>query len=461
MEVTSQTKSKITNLIAMVAVLFPPVWFGGKGLFAFLTGDDFMNLYGYWSKPFLATLQANFFYFSSFYRPLGGLAYLGLYSTFGLNPLPFRLACFAIFFFNLFLLYKLALTLTGSKETALLTTLFGSHHGGYFDYYFNTGTIYDLLCYTFFSLGLYLYITKSKVLYVVLCFICALNAKEMGVTFPAVILAYELIFHWPGFGIQKMKSWFIERGFIPLLLVLLLVPYVISKLSAASIFSGNQEYKLDLSMAQYLANSIHYLDLMLYYNQGWATIPILLGFMLGMVFIALAFQSRILIFSTFFALITPLPILFIHSRGSIFVLYIPMIGFTLYLATLLVLLRDKFFSNVPWRRPITFSIVYALFFWWHAKNAPFFSEITGIRQTVNQLSALNLNPKVGARILLLDDPFGKDEWMPLFIGRLLYHDQELIVDRIKMMDKKPTVEEIKSYDFVLNYQTGQLKLVGK
>ena len=68
---------------------------------------------------------------------------------------------------------------------------------------------------------------------------------------------------------------------------------------------------------------------------------------------------------------------------------------------------------------------------------------------------------MGARILLLDDPFEKDEWTPLFIGRLLYHDQELIVDRIKMMDKKPTVEDIKSYDFVLNYQTGQLKLVGK
>jgi hypothetical protein len=41
----------------------------------------------------------------------------------------------------------------------------------------------------------------------------------------------------------------------------------------------------------------------------------------------------------------------------------------------------------------------------------------------------------GARCLFVDDPFSTDEWTPYFIMKLLYRDDTLVPDRVKMMDR--------------------------
>ena len=415
-----------------------------------------MNLYGYWSKPFVETVRANLLYFTPFFRPLGGLIYWGLYSVFGLNPLPFRIVCFALLLFNIFLLYKLAVAITGSKETGLLTALLGSHHAGYADLYFNSGTIYDLLVFLFFSLTIYLYVARHKAIYVVLAFLCAINAKEMAVTLPVVLLLYELIFNRPILTFSGLKSWFLDRVWIVFLLGLLLLPYIYGKLGSGNL-SGNPAFALNLSVPYYLTNSGRYMDVLLFQPLGWTTAKFLALFIFSMFALAAVLRSRVLFFCCLFFLLTPLPIIFIAFRGSLYLLYIPMIGLTLFVATVIVRIRELA-SGSP---ALTFATVFLVLFWVHDRHRPIGNEVPAFRSTLNQLSALHLQPKPGARILMLEDPFDTDEWAPVFIGRILYNDKELVVDRIKMMNQKPTAAEIQAYDYVLAYENGQLRLAEK
>ena len=415
-----------------------------------------MNLYGYWSKPFVETVRANLLYFTPFFRPLGGLIYWGLYSVFGLNPLPFRIFCFALLLLNIFLLYKLAVAITGSKETGLLTALLGSHHAGYADLYFNSGTIYDLLVFFFFTLTMYLYVAKHRAIYVVLAFLCAINAKEMAVTLPVVLLLYELIFNRPILTFSGLKSWFLDRVWIVFLLGLLLLLYIYGKLGSGNL-SGNPAFALNLSVPYYLTNSGHYMDVLLFQPLGWTTAKFLALFIFSMFALAAVLRSRVLFFCCLFFLLTPLPIIFIAFRGSLYLLYIPMIGLTLFVAAVIVRLRELA-SGSP---ALTFATVFLVLFWVHDRHRPIGNEVPAFRSTFNQLSALHLQPKPGARILMLEDPFDTDEWAPVFIGRILYNDKDLVVDRIKMMNQKPTAAEIQAYDYVLAYESGQLRLAEK
>ena len=55
---------------AFIACFF--LFFTWRGLLVYYTGDDLMNLYGYWSQPVSALVKANFFFWTPYYRPFGG-----------------------------------------------------------------------------------------------------------------------------------------------------------------------------------------------------------------------------------------------------------------------------------------------------------------------------------------------------------------------------------------------------
>ena len=100
----------------------------------------------YQDQSLTSILKANIAYFSPSYRPLGGIFYRPLFAGFGLNPLPFRIACFTLLILNLGLAWWLARLLTHSTEIAALSTLLGAFHPRLVDLYWSTGTIYDILC---------------------------------------------------------------------------------------------------------------------------------------------------------------------------------------------------------------------------------------------------------------------------------------------------------------------------
>jgi len=51
------------------------LWFARSGLFVYFTGDDAMNVYFAWQKPYSRILLENIFYFTPGYRPMGTLVY--------------------------------------------------------------------------------------------------------------------------------------------------------------------------------------------------------------------------------------------------------------------------------------------------------------------------------------------------------------------------------------------------
>src|ERR1039458_8920892 len=149
-----------------------------------------MNLYGYLQKPAPTLLFDTLRFWSTAYRPLGAYFYLPLYKLFGLNPLPFRITCFAILGLNLVLLYRFCMRLTGSREIALLATFMASYHAWFVDLYYSAGTIYDLLCYALYLSTLLVYTGYRRrghwpglrgTVGIGVLYVLALDAKEMAV----------------------------------------------------------------------------------------------------------------------------------------------------------------------------------------------------------------------------------------------------------------------------------------
>jgi hypothetical protein len=137
----SRTAARSIHIARWCAILVLPLWFGGAGLFAGFTADDMMNLYGYWSRPLEALIRANILPFTPYYRPADGIFYLSLFHLAGLDPLPYRVVCYALLLCNTVLLFRLARELTASRETAFLAALLAAHHRGYIDFHYNTGTV--------------------------------------------------------------------------------------------------------------------------------------------------------------------------------------------------------------------------------------------------------------------------------------------------------------------------------
>jgi hypothetical protein len=458
------------TLGAVAAIAGIPLCLAGAGLGAYFTGDDMMNLYDAWSKPWKEVLLDNLRYYSPAYRPLGALFYRSLFGLSGFHPLPFRVLSFAIMFANLGLLYTLARRLTDRREAALLTVLLSCYHGHFADLYYSTGTIYDLLCYTFYvaALGLYAswrregrYLRWRQILAIAALYICALNAKEMAVTLPLTLLLYELVYHRPPVDRRAIASWLARDAGVAWLLALATVPYILGKLSPASPFSQVGDYHVHAGLGVYLDNYRHYLDLMFYRGDGWFTparVALLLG---GMVAAALISRRKALLFGSMFVLYSVLPVSFITPRGALFVLYIPFPGWSLFAATLILALRDSLAGFIQarggsrrWGPAPTFAFLAVCLFAVHSAHTYPPPRESALRSTVDQTHALVPRLPANSRMLFLDDPFPSDAWDLLTCLRLSYGDNTLQVDRAKTMPRPPSADEIKRYDVVLAWRDG-------
>src|ERR1039458_6104382 len=88
--------SKVPALAAGVALFAWFVYLVRGGLASWFGADDLMNMHMYWTRPWPALLKANLVFWSSFYRPAGGLFYRSIYDLWGFHPLPFHIAALAL-----------------------------------------------------------------------------------------------------------------------------------------------------------------------------------------------------------------------------------------------------------------------------------------------------------------------------------------------------------------------------
>jgi hypothetical protein len=224
------------------------------------THDDLMNCWSGFVTP-LGTLAGDillFFRPVSIARPFGLLVYKAAFSVSGFNLLPLRVVLLAVMGLNVFLLYCLVRRLTLSREMAILAALLASYHGEMWGFFYNTGQLYDIFCFFFYFLALVYYLRVRqtgrllrvhRLLLVGALYALALNSKELAVSLPVMIAAYELLFHPPAFGARAVFGW-ASRDLIPVWLTgAMTVAYVRFRVTPPGGLASVEAYRLAVSPA--------------------------------------------------------------------------------------------------------------------------------------------------------------------------------------------------------------------
>jgi hypothetical protein len=447
--------------------------FGADGVGGHFTGDDMMNLYGAWSGSTAEVLLGQ--------RPLGALVYRGLFALFGLHPLPFHMVCFSLLMANLALLYDFCARLTHSREVAVLACLLAAYHAHLADLYWNSGTIYDLLCYFLVLLVLVLYFRirlagsyprwrQNAVL--VGLYLCALGAKETAVVLPPLIALYEWIYE-----ARRPYSWGrLRRGLAqgaPFLYwsVPITVLFIIFRTIGENAMTGNPAYAPHLSLHAFMAGWKHYLTDLFYGAIRFNSFAVILLLTLLLGLAALTRRPE-LVFAWCMITVGALPIIFISPRG-LYAMYVALPGWYLYAGSLLVLARDGLLRHLPRLaerfavRPeqlAMFVAVVALLIplHWHRKPIGYLGiadNDRGVRPVLDQLAMQNRPLPRGAKVLFLSDPYPIDEWMLTFVFRLHYRDKKIQVVRAKVWPALALPEVLQQYDRVYELDDGGLREV--
>jgi len=457
--------SRQGNRIAQISASFVLFLFlAGGGITKFFGGDDVMNLYKYYEFPFghwLAGVAQ--FWSSDYYRPLGGVAYLALFKTFGFNALPFKILLFAALLFNMFLFLRLSARLAGSLEIAAWALLFCCYHAAFNGLYLNFGTIYDVLGYSFFFGAFLAYIrffTVSRrpwpgLLLVLLLYILGLDCKEVVVTLPAVLFAYCLILS--GSVRTEKMLWPLRSGLPVIACSAIAIVYTAGKMTGQGSLTADPSYMPHFTFVQYSRLTAHYMHELFYLPAGWPTPVIATLFLILLIVAALLLRSRLMLFSAVAVIITQLPVSFIGPRGA-FVIYIPLAFWALYAAAFVgaatLLLRS------PLRASAAFAVVATILVSIHLWMKPGYDHNL-VPQTIaygdfsHQLDRWNVHLTENGRALIVNDPFPQN-WIgydTLFLMSMRDHTTHAVVNRLKFATSIPPESEIGWYDYVIDYDT--------
>lgn len=446
-------------------------------LHVYFTPDDLMNLYRSWIFSAGRLLKANLLFFlnSDFGRPMGSLWYRVIVDLAGFHSFWFHASNLAILAANIWLTYVVVRRLAGSREIAALTALAMAYQQRLAWLYFDTGFIYDVLCYFFLfaALALYLRVRAGAAALrpwqwttLFALYICALNSKEMAVMLPAFLGTYELLYHPPrDWQTTTLYRWLLREGRATLLTGAVAVLFVVGRSMGSESLTHNAAYRPSFTWTQFMLTSRHFAGDFLAMPDWPAWAVLLLWTALAA--IAWAARSRVLGFAWLFLMFSPLPIAFIAPRGSA-QYYVCVFGWMLYAAVLLAKLTAFLTRGVPiaewWlaraRGAALFVVSMAILYWaykplGYAGISSASVEAPENRNTVAQLHAAAPSIRPGSRLLFLNDPIRPDWFNLIFIVRLSYDDPSLRIFRVKEMKQPPSDQEIASYDYVFDYHDGR------
>jgi predicted HTH domain antitoxin len=434
---------------------------------SYFSNDDVTNLYRSWIFPLSALVKANFLFFlnSPFYRPLASVWYRSIFYFAGFHPLPFHAVNLLFLGANIWLTYCVSRRLSGSREVAAAAALLISYHPRFGPLYFDTGFVFDVLCYFFYLCALLFYIRIRQrdrplgaweLAACAALYICALNSKEMAATLPAVLLIYELLYS------RARRD---GRG--------VAVTGLLTVVFATGRFLGHGDYSLLVtgayrpvfSLDQFMKTSANFFgDLFL---QPQPLSPgIVLAFWAIMLAAAWASKSRTLQFAWLFLMLTPIPVAFILPRGAP-QYYVAFFGWALYAATVFVRAAEYLLGRLPsalrpelgLARGSAMLLAVALLLYPFYGNTGWVDvgsvsqEGEHLRSIVGQLHDLRPALRPESRLLFLDDPTD-DSYRMGFLIHLSYQDPSLVVARAKAMNPAPDAEKIASYDYVFDYRLG-------
>jgi hypothetical protein len=477
----SHVGRKLLPCLAGVFIAGLFLFFTWRGLFLYFTGDDLMNLYGYWSKPVSSLLKANIFFWTPYYRPFGGLIYRTLFAIFGFRPLPLYVVYFAAMLLNIWLAYLVFRRIGGSGEIGAIATLLWAFHGKLDYLYYNAGSMYDVFCFLFFCLALLIYLRarlQDRFLGVwemtgfIACLVCALNSKEMGATLPVIVLVYELLFHPPDFrSIRALIRWCFHQGRMALVGALCVLIYIPAKLGAGGLVQST-DYVPAYSWARWLEDTGTYLADLLYRDNPAAPLGVtplspvgVAVFFVILIAIALWLRSRVAWFGLLFFVIALLPVSFIPARVG-FVLYLPLAGLALYAAVCLVRFKEglcRLYAEALGSIPSPAAASVALFLgaalvisvvdfrnWPQAPDPQ--NSAYGI--TIADLSRLYPKLPHGSKLLFVHSALDYNYDM-VFLLRLFYRDNDIWLTELNgPQGQRIALDRLPRYDHVFDFENG-------
>lgn len=470
---------KLDRALALAAGSALFVWFVlliRRGLASWFGADDLMNLHIYWTRPWSALLKANLAFWSSFYRPAGGLFYKSIYALWGFHPLPFHIVALALLSVNFALLAIVVWQLTGSRFGALIALMLVGVNPSFAAAYFDTGTIYDVLAYMFFwgAFALYVRFRQAgrlpgwgRLALVFGLFVAALDAKEISVSLPLAVALYELVWHPPAsWRPAELWRWIWHEGRFAAIGGLADIAYIIGKRYGPDSLWQAGPYHPHYSVAAYFESLSHYLRQLIYtpIRMSPLRIVVLLVVMLALAAIT---RRRCLLWGVGFISVGVLPLAFIAPRGG-FAYLVPSVGWAVYASGLSDWLVESLTGRRVWLRSAVQVVLFVALFvglahWqrtWikmHAKAAH--SEQARFRRYIEQIHALIPAPRKGAHILLLSDADGRDDYDVYFVIRLYYGDPKLEVQRMTVWRQNNVHVDPSGYDYVLDWVDNRFVLV--
>ncbi len=286
-------------------------------------------------KKFIVDMfDFNLFKMESFYRPFGSLIHSICFKLFGLNFLPYHIILTLLHLFNLVCVSVLIAKLVPSRFGVITGAFLFTFHLTALPIYWYFFGIFDSLSAAFMLLSLLFYIKDSgkfNVWYLlsVFCFVLALRSKEMPLSFPLILIAYEiLIVPKSGSKIPSFRQ--IIRGLWPFLVISLSAGLL--KLSASIKVDKSLDYSLHFDLLSLLGGFHHFVTSALYEMRLPLYVTLILLAVLGIVPILL--KSRTLAFAYLFTIISLFPILPLANRRADYHMYIPLIGVSIYAAEL-------------------------------------------------------------------------------------------------------------------------------
>jgi hypothetical protein len=425
--------------------------------------DEMMNIAAYFTPGPWRVLVSHITIWLNVQRPLGGAFYLPLYYLFGLNPAPYQIVFTLIVAANGYWLYQLARVLGCGRLAAGLATIAGIYHPGLTNLHYNTDMIFDVLCFFFFYAALVYYVRirrqgraprwrQGAVLLAL--YLAALDAKEMAVTLPLIVAAYEWFYHgWSGLR----DSW---RVTLPAIVMNL--AYAAGKTLGPDPLAKAGGYDMVFSRARFLRFQRASVGEIIGWHNDWSVTPVIAIWSLVTL---LAWRGRhpALRVCWYIMAITPLPIAFLTGRGQ-GCLYIPMAGWVIFAAIVLLyglrtaselVLRYLHHDGV-----VAVLAAVAVVLWcvqvreWKRSyiNSAAASQGVHTREMIRQFQELHPSVRPGGRIVFLHNPF--EGWDMVFIGELVLRDRKL---DIRLQDHNALPEsELHTADAVFDYRDGKL-----
>jgi hypothetical protein len=460
----------------VILILAYFLYFNWDGLRVRFASDDMMNMVSCWRVGPVRLLFDLLLPWHGAYRPMASLFYLPLLHWFGLNPLPYHAVMLTILLCNLYLLYRFAVRVGCGELQAGLATVIVAYHAGLSMLYYNTAFIYDVLCFSFY-MGAFLSYARVRAsgrllrgretALVMGLYLCALDSKEMALTLPMVLLAYEFFYHRPAaWTAREIARWLLGPGRVIVYCVVLNLVYLDGKAFGPDAMMQSSGYHPQLSLHRLFAfERAAMRDLFMSWESfDWRSVVAL---WIGLAYLAFRRRRPLLRFSWFWLMFTPLPLAVLEGRGAA-CLYIPLAGWAVFAVVVLTDVAGSaatFLAGEPIFRRAGRAVLFAVivcvsFCFWAKQNNYLKREFVSVAMAsvgketgdaIQQLRELNPRVKPGSQVAFLNDPF--EGWDMSFIAELWFRDKSL---QFHLQRKTPLPPEELAKMTVFDFQDGRL-----